>query len=357
MNSDFDEPDTYDIDDLWGGPTIEYRPLSEAADRFIDDCRNLGRRVHTGLEDFDRAMRGVGPGELCVINGFAHNGKTVVGLQVLEKNRDRIGLLFTPDETREMVLVKLAGLRTGVPADELERRINQNDHDAVQSVLEAAKDFAKLAVYDEYVGLHDMDTAWDQVSETVGEPEFVFFDYASQLAGEGDPASKLQDLKGWGKRHKVPLFVMHQSSKTKGAGGKAVDIESGTHGGHDTATFMIGVRRKKNWIMAQISDLEEKLQVTTNPQQESRYLARVQDLRGMIEDHRDTITLNLPKNKRPPSRPVDEVDYKLDADTGRITKIVPGAPTVPEEKVALFHTQGSETVVELLNRHREGRKT
>lgn len=311
---------------------VEYEPLGDAVDQFIEFAQHPEDRVWLGIPELDDAMRGIAPGELCQVNGFAHNGKTLVVVESLLSNEGRAGLYFTPDETRVLVLIKLAASLTGVSAIEFERRVNQGDEAAIELLRDVAERFHNLAVFDQAVSIHGMDRAYDAAVKQIGKPAFVIFDFADLLDEPFELPQKLRLLKMWGKDKKVPMIVLVQSSKSAGGGGKAVTIESGSHDRGDSATFIVGVRRKINMLNDQIVRLEEKLENTNDPRTADKLMHKINDIRtDLIPRHRNTITLNLVKNKRPPSRLVEEVDFRLDLDTGRLIPM--GRPGHPPEEL------------------------
>lgn len=301
-----------------------YRPLVEAADDFAREARTLktGQRFYTGIPSFDDAMRGLSPKQLMLVQGYAHSGKTVFVTEAICHNHLEPMVLFTPDEDRVLILTKLVSRVEGVSAEELERRIADGDEQTEKMIRGIASDyFPNLAVFDDIADLRKMTAAVDECRQVWGRREAVtIFDYAQLLSygdGSGDVVGKIDGLKGWGKSQDTPLIVMHQSSRTKGSDGGAVTIDSGTHGGEQQATFVIGVRRKKNFYTAQIADLEARKAVSTRDT--SAIDLALETARYELSKHLDSITFNVVKNKRPPSRLVDDTDFHLDRDTGRIT--------------------------------------
>jgi KaiC/GvpD/RAD55 family RecA-like ATPase len=298
----------------------EFVPLDRAVDDYVEFSLHPENRVWTGIPQIDAATRGLAPGELAIINGFAHNGKTVLVVEILIKNEGLPIVLFTPDETRTAVLVKLASAIHGISAEEFERRLNQGDTHAEEMLREIAERFKNLAVFDDNVSLHTMDQAMKAVTEVFGKIAVVIFDYADLLSAELDTRGKIKALKGWGKDHKVPLILLHQSSRSQGAGGQQVTITSGGYGGESEAFIMIGVRRKINMLKEQIRSLEERLE---SPHMADKAYTKIMDRihhiqNDLIPRHQDTITVSLVKNKRPPMTLVDDIDFRLDRDTGRL---------------------------------------
>lgn len=297
-----------------------YRPLSEAADEFIRFAQTPEKRVKIGIPQFDDVIRGVAPGELCLINGFAHSGKTVLATEILLANKKNPIVLFTPDETRPAVLTKLAAATTGVGAEELERRIYKQDETARQLLIDVASEYQHLAVYDENVTLHQMDVMLEEAQNAFNDPiKAVVFDYAEQLNEAIDTKAKLDALKRWGKDQNVALIVLHQTSRTAGAGGKQLGIDSGSYGGEQQATFLLVVRRKINFFRDRLVELEYKLANSSNPQAQQRYTDQIAEIISVeIPRHMDTVSVGLVKNKRPPMTLVDEIDFTIDKDTGRL---------------------------------------
>ena len=303
------------------------RPLAAAADDFANQARTLGtgERIYTGIAAFDQAMRGLAPRELMIVQGYAHSGKTLFVTEMLRHNKGRRIVMFTADEDRVLVLVKLTSLEHGVSAEELEYRIANGDTTAEELVRSTATEhFPNLVVFDDVAELRRMTEALQECQDYWGAPaDLVVFDYVGLLQnGDGEAGAvvgKIDAIKSWGKEQGVPLVAMHQSSRTKGTEGAEVTIDSGTHGGEQQATFVVGVRRKRDQYRAMIRDLEQRLNTQVNPS------PRLDDLlaeaRYDLARHQDTITFNLVKNKRPPSRLVDDTDFRLDADTGRIAPV------------------------------------
>lgn len=301
-----------------------YHPLTEAAEATIAEAQDP-HRIYTGIDQFDEQMRGVGRGHMLTLVGFSHSGKTLVLLKMLQKNKHKRIAYFCPDETASLVLTKLTAIETGIGSRELERRTSEGDEEAIDLLYATAKvHFPNLAVYDGGLTPSLMEAAYAELVQDVweGQPaDMVVVDYVDLLDDAGDTApAKFNWLKSFGKKHKVPLILIHQTSRSAGSDGRAMKIDSGSFGGESHATFMIGVRRKKNAILAELADARSK---ATPP------LERIQELEHDLLIHEYTITLNLVKNKRPGGRTVDEIDFELDIETGRLYPLALGQ--LPEQ--------------------------
>lgn len=304
------------------GAYQHYKPLRSAADEFIRWAANPQERVYTGIPDLDAVMRGTAPGELTLIQGFTHSGKTLVATEIMLNNRDTNMVLFTPDETRPLVLTKLASVLHGIDIRDVERRIQQDDDSARRLLLETADQFASLAVFDENVSITAMSRMLDETRHaTDRQVAAVIFDYAALLEGQEDIRGKLSALKSWGKREHVAMFVIHQASRSSGSSGRKMNIDSGEYGGEQQSTHVIGVRRKKYAHLAMLSALEEKIANASNPTSIEQYQSKMREIREvLIPLDENTITVSLVKNKRPPCELLDDQDYLIDPDTGKLRR-------------------------------------
>lgn len=310
--------------DIENGMAYEhYRPLREAAAEFISWARDPASRVYTGIQELDAAMRGTAPGELTLLQGFTHSGKTLVATELLLNNENTPIVLFTPDETRPLVLTKLTAARHGVSARELEMRIQQDDETGRQLLIETAERHGKLAIFDESVSIVAMDNMMDEAAHAFGvRPKGVIFDYAELLEGPDDVKGKMTALKAWGKRQHVAMFVIHQTSRSSGSGGKKMAIDSGAYGGEQQATHVVGVRRKKYMHLAMLAILDEKIASSVNQKSIEEYHSRKREIETIdLPRDMDTLTVSVVKNKRPPCDLVDDLDYHIDLETGRIQRL------------------------------------
>ena len=294
-----------------------YKPLISAVDEYVHWAQHPQERVYLGFPELDAQIRGIAPSEMCLINGYSHSGKTLFLLQILVANSDKPIIYFCPDEPRTLTLIKLACVTYGVDAHDLEEQIANSDPEAIELLKETASiRFPQLAVFDQFMTLSDMEKSVGEIQEMWGKPALIVFDYLELLNGGGeDVPSKANTLKAFGKRHNIPLLVLHQSSRTAGADGRKMTISSGAYGGEQQASHIIGVRRKKFEIESQIREIEEKLDKNAASE---RLLERLDQLRYELRIHQHTITLNLVKCKRPASSLLDDMDYEIEHGTGRL---------------------------------------
>ena len=317
-------------------PPPEYRlyePLSEAAYSFVRWAQSPQERVHLGLAEIDAEMRGIAAGEMAMMLGFAHGGKTLLLLHSLQQNRDKHIAMFIPDEPRQLVLTKLTCMFHGIDARELERRVAMDDKEAIDLLRQTAEEnFPHLAVFDQPLTALDMERAYNEVCDVWGQiPDLLVVDYLDLVqAGETVP-DKAVFLKSFGRRHDIPLLVLHQTSRHAGSDGAKLTMSSGAFGGEQQATAVIGVRRKKYQIMAEMNELMFKLDKTHS----EKTLERLDSLRYDAKIHEYTLTINLLKNKRPAGQLIDDIDFEIDLRTGRLSALTNG--DLPEQYLRSFH--------------------
>jgi replicative DNA helicase len=296
-----------------------YTPLGESVDSFVRWAQSPQERINLGINKIDAEMRGIAPGEIAMVLGFAHGGKTLLLLHMLRNNRDKHVALFIPDEPRELVLIKLTCITHNIDARVLEQRIADHDQEAINLLHKTAnEDYPNLAVFDQSLSASDMERGYNELCEVWNQaPELVVVDFLDLVqAGETVP-DKANFLKSFGRKHDVPMLVLHQTSRHAGADGRKPTMSSGAFGGEQQATAILGVRRRKYEIQTEINELIEKL----NRGGSERSQERLEYLRYEAKIHEHTVTVNLLKNKRPAGQLVDDVDFELNAMTGRIREL------------------------------------
>lgn len=292
------------------------RPLLGAANDLIDWMANIERRLMFGLPEIDAALRGIARGELAYLTGKAHAGKTQVVLHMVCANPELRILYFTPDEVDNLVVAKLVALVHGLNAEELERRVRSGDrrvHNLIRATTTDA--FPQLAVVDQALSFDQMSVALHEHEDYWGGAcDVVVVDYLDLLPGGADfnsTKTKSVHLKRWVKRHRVAGVCIHQPKRGGAWRGQTIGMDDLNQAGETEATFVLGVFRKR-----EDAEADEMYRRT----------------------HRDTVSIHVDKNKRPPNH-TGTYDYHLDPETGRIRQlrpedfVVPGVP-VPSASVA-----------------------
>jgi len=278
-------------------------------DNLIGFIRNPAERWYLGFPEIDLATRGIGRGEVLLVLGRSHTGKSQMLLNSIVTNLVNDPgahvVIFAMDEPRELVAMKLFCLLQGRSSTEVEELIKHNDKDILEQLARAAKEeLSRVAIVDEPIDLPTMADAMDEARDLWGcDPSFCMIDYLELLPGGDADAtgvtSKAQAVKRWAKQQRVPLALVHQSGRGAGERGRAAGISAGRYGGEQEAIFVIEVYRKKDRY--DLSDWETKY-------------------------HDNSINMNLCKNKRT-ARLIDQT-YYLDPECGHVhpywEELVPG---------------------------------
>ena len=286
------------------------RPLSDAARRVISEAQS--GRVELGFQPFDREMRGISPGHLVFITGYAHSAKTLLMLNMVHHNAGRRIALFSPDEPAPLVLIKLASLLWQRPVAELEAKVAGYDPETLRLVRETVEHYPNLLIFDRPISPRLMRACYEEARDVWSEDaDVVILDYLDLLQA-GELSNRADAVKAFASDFEVPLVVLHQTSRSSGSKGQAMRIDSGNFGGETWATFQLGVRRKKAAIDAEIDDLQRRSDGS------AWIVDRLASLAHDRAVHEYTVTVNLTKNKRPGGRLVGEVDFELDHATGAL---------------------------------------
>lgn len=275
------------------------KPLASAAEGLIEVIQNAEGRFMLGLPDVDAMTRGFGRGELAYVTGRAHSGKTQILLNAIVNNPSAHVIVFTPDEVAELVLSKLVSIRHNINAEILESRIKAGDQGALELVRRSAQDFRNLLVIDDSLRLQEMTDAVNEAQDFWGERvDAIIYDFLELLPGESDAdgvSSKSKALKRWTKHVDAPVLCVHQSAKSIAPRGQSAGMDAMRYGGDTEAIFVLEVFRKRDDVT--MDDFDRRR-------------------------HANTVTVNVAKNKRPPSH-TGVVDLYLHPDTGFVRRLEP----------------------------------
>jgi len=272
---------------------------THVVDNLVGFIRNPAERWYLGIPEVDLATRGVGRGEVMLVVGRSHTGKSQVLLNSivtnLVNNTAIHVVIFSMDEPRELVVMKLYCLLRGKSSTEVEEAIKAGDKDTLEDLERAAgEELSRIAIIDESIPLPVMADVMDEARDWWGcDPSFVMLDYLELLpGGESDATgvtSKAQAVKRWAKTQRVPVGLVHQAGRGASERGRPAGIYAGRYGGEQEAIFVVEVYRQKDRY--DLSDWEK------------RY-------------HDNSVNLNLCKNKRT-ARLTDQI-YYLDPLCGHI---------------------------------------
>jgi replicative DNA helicase len=272
---------------------------SKVVENLIGFIRNPAERWYLGFPEIDLATRGVGKGEVLLVVGRSHTGKSQILLNSIVTNLvndpNAHVVIFSMDEPRELVAMKLFCLLQGRSSTDVEEAIKAGDSNVLDALgLASERELSRVAIIDESMSLEGMSAAMDEAREWWGaNPSFCMIDYLELMVGGDADAtgvtSKAQALKRWAKTERVPVGLVHQAGRTAGERGKAAGIHAGRYGGEQEAIFVMEVYRKKD--QTDLSDWE------------TRY-------------HANSINMNICKNKRT-ARLLDQT-YYLDPECGHV---------------------------------------
>ena len=118
-------------------------PLSSTVvESLVGFIRNPTERWYLGFPEFDLATRGIGRGEVMMVIGRSHTGKSQILLNSIVWNlinqHDSYAVIFSLDEPRELVLMKLFCLLKGRSSEEVEDAIKEGDKDTLSDLERAA---------------------------------------------------------------------------------------------------------------------------------------------------------------------------------------------------------------------------
>ena len=229
---------------------------STVVDSLVGFIRNPTERWYLGFPEFDLATRGVGRGEVLMVLGRSHTGKSQILLNSIVWNlvnhHDNHAVIFSLDEPRELVLMKMFCLLKGRSSEDVEDAIKAGDKDTLSDLERAAtQELSRVAIVDEAIHLDEMARVLDEARAWWGaDPNFCMIDYLELLpGGDSDAAGvtgKAQAVKRWAKEQRVPLGLVHQSGRGSSPPGQAAGLYGGRYGGEQEAIFVLEVYRKKD---------------------------------------------------------------------------------------------------------------
>ena len=195
-------------------------------------------------------------GEVLMVLGRSHTGKSQILLNSIVWNlvnhHDTHAVIFSLDEPRELVLMKMFCLLKGRSSEDVEDSIKAGDKDTLSDLERAAtQELSRVAIVDEAIHLDEMARVLDEARAWWGvDPNFCMIDYLELLpGGDSDAAGvtgKAQAVKRWAKEQRVPLGLVHQSGRGSSPPGQAAGLYGGRYGGEQEAIFVLEVYRKKD---------------------------------------------------------------------------------------------------------------
>ena len=167
---------------------------TDVVTNLVGFIRNPAERWYLGIPEVDLASRGVGRGEVLLVVGRSHTGKSQVLLNGivsnLVNNPAAHVVIFSMDEPRELVVMKLYCLLRGKSSTEVEEAVKSGDKEVIADLERAAhEELSRIAIVDESIPLPVMGDVLDEARDWWGcNPSFTMIDYLELLPG-GDSDS------------------------------------------------------------------------------------------------------------------------------------------------------------------------
>ena len=284
-------------------PPMEFfTPTAAAVQDYVTYLNNEST-FQWGFREVDlTAPSGLQNGDMALILGKSHQGKSTVAYSAiinnLERSEDFTCVFYSPDEPRELAVQKMACMALGLNAAQMEEDLKAGDRQALKEVREVANGLLDRVL------INDQSLTFDSMLRGIYEAEDYWqkpvtacvLDYLELLAGDSDAngvAGKAQSAKRFAKDADVPLIVLHQSGRGSGDPGKPAGLHGGRFGGESESVVVI-----EAYLPKKRTDLSEK---------ERKALENV-------------IRLNVCKQKRPPYRLID-IEMILDPMCGRVREV------------------------------------
>lgn len=214
---------------------------------------DLGRRVTLGYPSLDAAMRGIRPGQVCVVMARAGVGKTTLLLNIaanIIENNPYPMLFASLEMPAAEIAARLFGLSTHQTQGDIESRLN---HLGIDSVVEAwARRYEPFVICDAAaISMPELGKYIGEAATMLGEQvPLVFIDYLQLIKSPGSSAYErtsfiARDLKALAKEHSCAVVVACQTSREGGTGGERVTLAMARDSGvvEEAADFLIGCWR------------------------------------------------------------------------------------------------------------------
>ena len=176
-----------------------------------------------------------------MVVGRSHTGKSQMLLNSIVSNLinhpEAHIVIFSMDEPRELVAMKLYCLLRGRSSTDVEESIKNLEPETLDDLAEASEqELSRIAIIDESFPLEQMAEVMDEIREWWGvNPSFCMIDYLELLPGGDSDATgvttKAQAVKRWAKTQRVPVGLVHQAGRGSGDKGKAAGLYAGRYGG------------------------------------------------------------------------------------------------------------------------------
>ena len=223
--------------------------LYEQVKALVDFAENPVKRVGTGMRPIDSVIGGPAPGEICLIIARSYAGKSVVGQNIINNNKDKASIFFSMEMPKVQAIMRMYSIWSDTSAQENQHYLEKGFVDP--AVWDMVLDFPKHHIDDRAaLTLDEMSFRIDSFVDRYGtRPHFVVIDYLELLGGakaSGDGLVAVEQqatkLKDWAKQQEMRVFVLHQTNRQEPKH-KPPTENSARFGGYTEADFVIGLWR------------------------------------------------------------------------------------------------------------------
>jgi replicative DNA helicase len=221
--------------------------LDEQIVNLREFSENPQQRIRTGLHDIDNLCGGPAPGEVFMIVGRSFTGKSLVGQNIVWRNRHLPSIFFSLEMPYIQAIQRMYAMWADVPARDVQ---DMTEHGTLPMHVDLmAQDFPMHRIVDlSGINLDIMSTYNWMFEEYYGQrPAFVVIDYlelvgGAKKSGEGWSATEVQatSLKDWAKQEEMSVFVLHQTNKQENPWNPPTE-NSPRGAGYTEADFVVGM--------------------------------------------------------------------------------------------------------------------
>jgi KaiC/GvpD/RAD55 family RecA-like ATPase len=206
-----------------------------------------------GIRKFDEAtLGGARPGQLVTVIGKSHTGKTLLGLNMVARNRGHRTLWVSPDETEIMFWGRYSAIRLEIDQKDWIGRLIREDQTAWERASQIMHAEKNLHFESTGMTVDDLDKAMRIASVTLWggqRPQVLVYDYLELIrgGGAGDAASvqaKIESFKQLISDWRVVGVMIHQSGRGSGNRGQAGGIDAGRYASTSESHFLIETWRR-----------------------------------------------------------------------------------------------------------------
>lgn len=246
---------------------MSWLTLEEQIKDWEDYSENPQQRIRTGFPTIDRIIGGPAPGEVCMILGRSHTGKSLVAQNIVIHNQMFPSIFFSLEMPYIQALQRMYSMWSGTPNADVHQMTEEGS--LPHHIWEMARTFPYHHIIDAPgIGLATMSEFVARFeTEYERRPAFVVIDYLELLggvkkSGDGWTAVEAQAaaLKDWAKAENLPVFIIHQTNRIE-PDWRPPTKDSAKGAGYTESDFVLGM-----WQPGQEPGLDPVTQSSYNGQ-------------------------------------------------------------------------------------------